>query len=52
MARLQERDANFQGALENYLRVVTLFYQDATLTSRAQKGADELRAVHKNLAVP
>lgn len=52
MARLQERESNFQGALENYLRVVTLFYQDPTLTGRAQKGADDLRATHKNLTVP
>ncbi len=52
MARLQERESNFQGALENYLRVVTLFYQDATLATRAQKGADDLRAAHKDLAVP
>ena len=52
MARLQERDSNFQGALESYLRVVALFYQDATLTTRAQKGADELRAAHKDVSVP
>ena len=52
LARLQERDNNFQGALENYLRVVTLFYQDAAVTARAQKGADDLRAAHKGLSVP
>ena len=52
MARLQERESNYQGALENYLRVVTLFYQDAPLTGRAQKSADDLRAAHKNLSVP
>lgn len=52
MARLQERESNFQGALENYLRVVTLFYQDTTVAGRAQKGADDLRAAHKDLAVP
>ncbi len=51
-ARMQERDGNFQGALEDYLRVVTLFYQDPALTARAQKGADDLRAAHKGLAVP
>ena len=52
MAQLQEREANFQGALENYLRVVTLFYQDPAVTGRAQKGADDLRAAHKDLSVP
>ena len=52
LARLQERDKDFQGALENYLRVVTLFYQDPALAARAQKGADDLRAAHKGLSVP
>ena len=52
MAKLQERESNYQGVLENYLRVVTLFYQDAPLTGRAQKSADGLRAAHKNLSVP
>ena len=52
MARLQERENNYQGALENYLRVVTLFYQDAAVASRAQKSADDLRAAHKGLAAP
>ena len=52
LARLQERENNFQGALENYLRVATLFYQDATLANRAQKGADDLRAAHKGLSAP
>ena len=52
LARVQERDNNFQGALESYLRVVTLFYQDQALATRAQKEADDLRAAHKGLAVP
>ena len=52
LARLQERENNYQGALENYLRVITLFYQDAAVAGRAQKGADDLRAAHKGLAVP
>ncbi len=52
LARLQERENNLQGALENYLRVVTLFYQDAALAVRAQKGADDLRTAHKGLSVP
>ncbi len=52
LARLQERDNDYQGALENYLRVVTLFYQDAAVAGRAQKSADDLRAAHKGLAVP
>ena len=52
LARLQERDNNFQGALEDYLRVVTLFYEDEAVTARAQKAADALRAAHKGLAAP
>ena len=52
MARLQERDKDYQGALENYLRVVTLFYQDAATAGRAQKGADDRRAAHKDVSAP
>ncbi len=52
MARLQERESNFQGALENYLRVVTLFYQDPAVAANAQKSADALRAAHKDVSVP
>ena len=52
LAKLQERENNHQGALENYLRVVTLFYEDAGVAARSQKGADNLRAAHKGLFVP
>ena len=52
LARLQERENNHQEALENYLRVVTLFYQDAAVAASAQKGADNLRAAHQGLSVP
>lgn len=52
MARLQEGEKNYQGALENYLRVVTLFYQDAAVAARAQKAADDLRAAQKGLSAP
>ena len=52
LARLQERENHFQDALEDYLRVVTLFYQDTALAARAQKGADDLRTAHKGLSVP
>lgn len=51
-ARLQERESNFQDALENYLRVVTLFYQDPAVAARAQKAANDLRAAHKDVSVP
>ncbi len=52
LARLQKGEKNYQGALESYLRIVTLFYQDAPVAARAQKGADDLRATHKGLSVP
>ena len=50
--QLHEQEGNFQAALEDYLRTVTLFYQDAEATVRAQKSADALRAAHKDVSVP
>lgn len=50
--QLREREGNYQGALEDYLRTVTLFYQDAGITARAQKNADALRAAHKDVYAP
>ena len=52
LGQLQEHQGQTQAALENYLRTVTLFYQDAASTARAQKSADTLRATHKDLAAP
>ena len=49
---LRENEGNYQGALEDYLRTVTLFYQDSSATARAQKSADALRAAHKDVTVP
>ena len=50
--QLNEREGKYQAALEDYLRTVTLFYQDAGVTGRAQKSADVLRAAHKDVSVP
>ena len=50
--QLHEREGNFQAALDDYLRTVTLFYQDGATASRAQKSADALRAAHKDVSVP
>ena len=50
--QLHEQEGNFQAALEDYLRTVTLFYQDGEATVRAQKSADALRAAHKDVSVP
>ena len=50
--QVHERQGDFQAALEDYLRTVTLFYQDAGATGRAQASADALRAAHKDLSAP
>ena len=50
--QLNERDGKYQAALEDYLRTVTLFYQDTGVATRAQKSADALRAAHKDVSVP
>jgi tetratricopeptide (TPR) repeat protein len=52
MAQLNEREGGKQAALENYLRAVTLFYQDKATAANAQKKADALRAANKELTVP
>ena len=50
--QLYEREGNYQAALEDYLRTVTLFYQDGGVAARAQASADALRAAHKDLSAP
>ena len=52
LGQLQEQQGKVEDALQNYLRTVTLFYQDAPITARAQKSADLLRATHKDLSTP
>ncbi len=48
----KEAEGNLSGALEDYLRTVTLFYQDAAAVSVAQERADALRKEHKEVTVP
>ncbi len=50
--QISEKEGNAQAAFENYLRTVTLFYQDGSATARAQKSADTLRSAHKDLVAP
>jgi tetratricopeptide (TPR) repeat protein len=45
--QLKEQAGNAQGALEDYLRTVTLFYHDRLAVSAAQQRADALRARDK-----
>lgn len=52
MGQLEEKDGAYQAALQDYLRTVTVFYQDKNAAAGAQKNADALRAAHKEIAVP
>ena len=50
--QVKEAEGNFAGALEDYLRTVTLFYHDRSAVSVAQERADALRAQHPEITVP
>jgi tetratricopeptide (TPR) repeat protein len=50
--QVKEEEGNFAGALEDYLRTVTLFYHDRAAVASAQEKADALRAAHKGVTVP
>lgn len=50
--QVKEAEGNFNGALEDYLRTVTLFYHDRAAVGVAQERADTLRSQHKDVAVP
>jgi hypothetical protein len=49
---VKEAAGNLPGALEDYLRTVTLFYYDRIAVSSAQEHADALRAAHPTVTVP
>lgn len=46
--QLKEEEGNLQGALEDYLRTVTLFYHDPSAVTAAQQKADALRGRDKD----
>ena len=50
--QVKEAEGNLAGALEDYLRTVTLFYHDRAAVSVAQEKADALRAQHPEITVP
>ena len=52
MGEIKENEGNLPGALEDYLRTVTLFYYDRVAVAAAQERADALRAAHPEVAVP
>lgn len=51
MGLVKESEKDYAGALEDYLRTVTIFYHDATAVVAAQERADAVRKEHK-VAVP
>jgi hypothetical protein len=50
--QVKEATGNLSGALEDYLRTVTLFYYDRVAVAAAQERADALRTAHPDVAVP
>jgi tetratricopeptide (TPR) repeat protein len=52
LGRLEERQGNYPAALVDYLRTVTLFYEDGAVTGLAEKSADALRAAHPGVSAP
>jgi predicted Zn-dependent protease len=48
----KEAEGNLAGALEDYLRTVTLFYHDRASVALAQEKADALRKANDDLIVP
>ena len=50
--QVKEAEGNLAGALEDYLRTVTLFYHDRTAVTVAQERADALRAQHPEITIP
>ena len=52
LGQIKEDEGDLQGALQDYLRTVTLFYQDRLAADAAQEKADALRKAHSDLAAP
>jgi len=50
--QVKETEGNLPGALEDYLRTVTIFYHDRTAVASAQDRANTLREAHKEVVVP
>ena len=48
MGQVKESEKDFSGALEDYLRTITIFYHDSTAKNGAQQRADALRKDNKN----
>ncbi len=50
--QVKEAAGDLSGALQDYLRTVTWFYQDSVAVSLAQERADALRTAHPDVTVP
>jgi hypothetical protein len=50
--QVKEADGDLPGALEDYLRTVTIFYLDKSAVASAQDRANALREAHKDVVVP
>ena len=50
--QVKEAEGNLAGALEDYLRTVTLFYHDRAAVTVAQERADALRKKHPEITIP
>jgi tetratricopeptide (TPR) repeat protein len=48
MGQVKESEKDLSGALEDYLRTITIFYHDSTAKNGAQERADALRKDNKN----
>jgi hypothetical protein len=52
MGQVQEGEGDLKGALESYLKTVTLFYYDRAAAAQAQQKADALRKTNPNVFIP
>lgn len=50
LGQAREAEKDYTAALQDYLRTVTLFYQDRAVANAAQKAADALRSAQKTQA--
>jgi tetratricopeptide (TPR) repeat protein len=52
MGQVQEAEGDLKGALESYLKTVTLFYYDRAAVAQAQQKADALRQANPSIFIP
>lgn len=52
MGQIKEQEGDLAGALENYLKTVTIFYYDRSAVALAQEKADALRKANPTIFIP